>query len=188
MKSEIIYGIAILIALALGIYGIFSPAPGTGMAGLGIRISGPMILDNAISSSRLAASAIVNATDTSTTESTTSSTTFTGTEFSQSITLDRTSTLLMLFSAESKVNTTGDGVQNLKNYTSVRARVGGIVASPADVRFSVNMTNYTSQSAMFVNASVASGTYTVDIQFASSGGNNLAYLKNGTMAVIALPA
>jgi hypothetical protein len=91
-------------------------------------------------------------------------------------TLEKTSDLLIFFSAMLSVNPTDDSMR-------LRALVDGEAASPSDVQVIKSSSPYDTWTCQFYKPSVAPGTYTVKIQWWVSGGTG--YAQRRVLTVMA---
>ena len=140
------------------------------------------IAASAINDTQLSANALISGFDGDTTEVSTSSTTFVESHSNLSITINRPSAFIIWFSGESKVSAAA-------NQTSIKCMVGTADALPsADLAFSgMGILDYQTYSAMFYNASVPAGTYTVTVQFRVTQLDAIAYLTDTGLSVLAIP-
>lgn len=148
------------------------------------------IADGAVTNVKLAPNAIPFASTYSiTTASTTETVAWTDmTGMSVSLTLDRTSHVLIMFRSEA-LNPTGGEV------ICIRALVDSNIAYPGtiqltpiiwDYAFTYDNIDVMSYTYNFYRPYVSAGTYTIKIQWRVSGGTGYAYYR--TLTVIALPA
>jgi hypothetical protein len=102
-------------------------------------------------------------------------------DMSVSITLQNTSSVVIMFSAEATIGDAGEGI-------FVGADVGGTAAVPffAVLATPTSDTLYNAHSFNFYADSVEAGTYTVSILWKVSGGTG--YVRNRSLVVIVLPA
>jgi len=101
-------------------------------------------------------------------------------EMSVDITTTGNSRLLIMFSAEAKVETPGKRIY-------VRAMVNETVAIPKQVTLTTS-DDYGAYSYVFYPPTVSAGTYTVTIQWNVWEPNVYAYIASRTLTVVALPA
>jgi hypothetical protein len=101
-------------------------------------------------------------------------------DMSVNITLQNTSSVLIMFSAEATIGEAGEGI-------FVGADVGGTAAVPffAVLATPTSDTLYNAHSFNFYADSVEAGTYTVSIVWKVSGGTG--YVRNRSLVVMALP-
>jgi len=148
-------------------------------------VSTVKIADYAVTSNKLAKSAIPYASTFNTTEESTSSTSFVDMpDTSVSITLTRTSHLIIMFSGEAWVDGAGDSIL-------IQALVDSTVANPSGalvVLTTAGTGQHGVNSFIFYLPNVSAGTHTIRIQWTMLVGMNMGHVAERTLNVIALPA
>jgi len=107
---------------------------------------------------------------------------------SVTITLNRTSHLIIMFSAEAKVDGDGKYMQILAKVNELMALPGGICLTPIvyDKISDYDLLDYMAYTYNFFQPSVEAGTYIIKIQWKVTAGTG--YIDERTLTVIALPA
>jgi len=144
-------------------------------------VTATKIADYSVESLKLAPSSVPFAYTSSTGVASTTSTTFVDmTDTSVTINLARTSHLLIIFTAEARVNPAGGVIY-------LQARVGTDLAVPDSNEYElIPPTNYNTYTFTFYKPSATAGTYSVNIRWYAT--MNTAYAYKRALTVLALPA